>query len=115
MTAWIADLSPAARQRLDFRIGLHFGPVILSRLGSPSQQQITATGDTVNVASRLLEVAKEQHCRVVVAEDVFQAANAAGPANIGRSSLHAAHRFDSRSSGRLAGSHAKLAAFVAES
>ena len=79
MNAWLAILPPAARERLDFRIGLHFGPVILSRLGSPTQQQITATGDTVNVASRLLEVAKQQHCRVVVAEDVFEAASATAP------------------------------------
>ena len=76
MTAWLANLPPAARDHLDFRIGLHFGPAILSRLASPTQQQITATGDTVNVASRLLEVAKEQHCRVVVTEDLFQAASA---------------------------------------
>jgi adenylate cyclase len=76
MTSWLANLPPAARDRLDFRIGLNFGPAILSRLGSPTQQQITATGDTVNVASRLLEVAKEQHCRVVVTEDLFQAASA---------------------------------------
>jgi adenylate cyclase len=76
MTAWLGNLPPAARERLDFRIGLHFGPVILSRLGSPTQQQITATGDTVNVANRLLEVAKDQHCRVVVTEDLFQAASA---------------------------------------
>src|SRR3984957_5170113 len=79
MTAWLANLPPAARDHLDFRIGLHFGPAILSRLGSPAQQQITATGDTVNVASRLLEVAKQQHCRVVVTEDLFQAANAPTP------------------------------------
>ena len=79
MTAWLAELPPAARERLDFRIGLHFGPAILSRLGSPTQQQITATGDTVNVASRLLEVAKQQHCRVVVAEDLFRAAGATAP------------------------------------
>jgi adenylate cyclase len=79
MTAWLANLPPAARDRLDFRIGLHFGPAILSRLGSPTQQQISATGDTVNVASRLLEVAKQQHCRVVVTEDLFQAASAPTP------------------------------------
>ena len=77
MTAWLINLPPAARDRLDFRIGLNFGPAILSRLGSPTQQQITATGDTVNVASRLLEVAKEQHCRVVVTEDLVRAAGAA--------------------------------------
>ena len=82
MTAWLANLPPGARDRLDFRIGLHFGPAILSRLGSPTQQQITATGDTVNVASRLLEVATQQHCRLVVSEDLFQAANATAPATI---------------------------------
>ena len=90
MTAWLANLPPAARERLDFRIGLHFGPAILSRLGSPTQQQITATGDTVNVASRLLEVAKEQRRRVVVTEDLFQAASATAPspdANAGYASL----------------------------
>ena len=75
MTAWLANLPPAARDHLDFRIGLHFGPAILSRLGSPTQQQITATGDTVNVANRLLEVAKQRHCRLVVSEDLFHAAN----------------------------------------
>jgi adenylate cyclase len=82
MSAWLTKLPPAARERLDFRIGLHFGPVILSRLGSPTQQQITATGDTVNVANRLLEVAKQQHCRIVVTEDLFQAASATAPADI---------------------------------
>ena len=77
VSAWLADLPPAARDRLDFRIGLHFGPAVVSRLGSPTQQQITATGDTVNVASRLLEVAKQQHCRVVVTEDLIQAVGGA--------------------------------------
>ncbi len=79
VAAWMAALPPAARDRLDFRIGVHFGPAILSRLGSPTHQQIAASGDTVNVASRLLEVAKEQHCRVVVSEDVFAAAHATLP------------------------------------
>jgi adenylate cyclase len=59
----VAGRPAAAPDRLDFRIGLHFGPAILSRLGSPTQQQITATGDTVNVASRLPEVAKQQSDR----------------------------------------------------
>jgi adenylate cyclase len=77
--SWLADLPPAAKERLDFRIGAHFGPAVISRQGSPSHQQISAAGDTVNVASRLLEVAKQQRCRVVVTEDLFQAASAAAP------------------------------------
>src|SRR5271166_4816775 len=83
VSAWLADLPPAARDRLDFRTGVHFGPAIMSRLGSPTHQQITASGDTINVASRLLEVAKQQHCRVVVSEDLFKAAHATpAPANL---------------------------------
>jgi adenylate cyclase len=76
VAAWVADLPRAARDGLDFRIGVHFGPAVLSRLGSPTHQQITAAGDTVNVASRLLEVAKQQHCRVVLSEDLVAAATA---------------------------------------
>jgi adenylate cyclase len=82
VAAWLTDLPPAARDRLDFRIGAHFGPAILSRLGSPTHQQITATGDTVNVASRLLEVAKQQHCRIVVSEDLFARAHATLPRQV---------------------------------
>src|SRR5580692_6495191 len=47
--------------------------------GSPTHQQITAAGDTINVASRLLEVAKQQHCRVDVMEDLLAAARATLP------------------------------------
>ena len=82
VAAWMADLPSAARDRLDFRIGVHFGPAILSRLGSPTHQQITASGDTVNVTSRLLEVAKQQHSRIVVSEDLFATARSTlGSAN----------------------------------
>jgi adenylate cyclase len=81
---WVTGLPAGARERLDFRIGVHFGPAILSRLGSPTHQQITASGDTVNVASRLLEVAKQQHCRVVVSEDLIAAARSSpGSPNVG--------------------------------
>jgi adenylate cyclase len=80
VSAWLRELREEAREKLDFRIGAHFGAAILSRLGSPTHQQITAAGDTVNVASRLLEVAKQQHCRVVISEDLFAAA---APANAG--------------------------------
>jgi adenylate cyclase len=78
LAVWIAGLPQEAAGRLDFRIGAHFGPAIVSRLGSPTHQQITLAGDTVNAASRLLEVAKERHRRIVVTEDLIAAASAAG-------------------------------------
>ena len=55
------------------RIGLHVGPVTLSRLGADNYQQLTVTGDSVNLASRLLEVAKTENA-AVAASDAFAAA-----------------------------------------
>jgi adenylate cyclase len=74
LSTWLAVLPPVARERLTSRIGAHFGPVILSRLGAAVHQHIAATGDTVNVASRLVEVAKGLKARIVVSEDLFRAA-----------------------------------------
>jgi adenylate cyclase len=74
VTAWLATLPPVARERLAVRIGGHFGPVVFSRLGGIAHQQIAATGDTVNVASRLLEVAKQRRAGIAVSEDLFRAA-----------------------------------------
>lgn len=44
----------------DVRIGIDYGMIVLSRLGHENQQQIAATGDCVNVASRLIEIGKER-------------------------------------------------------
>jgi adenylate cyclase len=76
--AWLGGLPSAGQGELSVRIGGHFGAAVLSRLGSDRQQHITATGDTVNVASRLLEVSKIQHCAIIVSEDMFAAAEGAG-------------------------------------
>jgi adenylate cyclase len=77
LAAWLATLPPAARDRLGVRIGGHFGPVVVSRLGAAEHQHVTATGDTVNVTSRLLEIAKQQHAGVIVTEDLYDAIEAA--------------------------------------
>lgn len=68
------------------RVGAHFGPVVLSRLGHDSQQQISATGDCVNVASRLLEIAKEHNATIVLSSDLIDAADAVteNPAGVPR-------------------------------
>lgn len=51
------------------RIGLHYGSVILSRLGAQNHQQVTVSGDTVNLASRLMEVAKSRSARIVATSE----------------------------------------------
>jgi adenylate cyclase len=78
IAAWLRRLPPVARDRLSVRIGGHVGPVVVSRLGPAHHQHVTATGDTVNVASRLLEVAKQQGSSIVVSEDLYRAAKSPG-------------------------------------
>ncbi|MCS3928598.1 adenylate cyclase [Bradyrhizobium elkanii] len=70
---WIASLPPALRGQLGFKIGAHFGPIIASRLGE-SHQHITATGDTVNVANRLMEVAAQNCARLALTDTLLDAA-----------------------------------------
>ncbi len=71
---WIGTLSPAIGGRLGFKIGAHFGPIVASRLGG-SHQHITATGDTVNVASRLMEVAAQNEARLALTDTLLEAAD----------------------------------------
>lgn len=71
---WIAALPSAIREQLGFKIGAHFGPIVASRLGE-SHQHITATGDTVNVASRLMEVAAQNHARLALTDTLLDAAD----------------------------------------
>jgi adenylate cyclase len=77
---WVQGLPPVARGKLAPRFGSHFGPVILSRLGAADHQHIAATGDTVNVASRLMEVAKQRGAPIAVSEDLCRAAGLPGDA-----------------------------------
>ncbi|MDW3183129.1 MAG: adenylate/guanylate cyclase domain-containing protein [Roseobacter sp.] len=52
------------------RIGLHYGDVILSRLGGDRHQQVSVAGDSVNLASRLLEIAKTEGA-IIAATDAL--------------------------------------------
>ena len=55
------------------RLGLHYGTVVLSRLGHDAHQQITVSGDNVNVASRLMEVAKAHEATLAVSAELLDA------------------------------------------
>jgi adenylate cyclase len=57
------------------RIGAHFGAAVVSKLGAKQHQHITATGDTVNTTSRLLEAAKLYRATIVVSEPLLDAAS----------------------------------------
>jgi adenylate cyclase len=71
---WIESLPPSIASRTGFKIGAHFGPIVASRLGGDSYQYITATGDSVNVASRLMEVAARQGVTLALSDDLLRQA-----------------------------------------
>lgn len=81
--AWIATLAPDIGSLISVKIGAHYGTVVLSRLGG-NQQQITATGDTVNVASRLMEVAAREGADFAISDDLLgKAGPDSGPTRFG--------------------------------
>jgi adenylate cyclase len=71
---WLTSLVPSIASRLGFKIGAHFGEIVASRLGGGSYHHITATGDTVNVASRLMEVAANQGVELAASNELLLAA-----------------------------------------
>ena len=71
---WLASLELAPPSKLGFKVGGHFGLIVASRLGGGSYHHITATGDTVNVASRLMEVAAGHGAELAVSDELLRAA-----------------------------------------
>ena len=70
-TAWLAALPASTKSQIGFKIGAHFGAIVASRLGGKNQQ-IATTGDTVNVASRLMEVAAGHRAELAVSDDMLK-------------------------------------------
>jgi adenylate cyclase len=79
--AWLAGQAAGLAKPIGIKLGAHCGSILASRLGGGSQQQITATGDTVNVASRLMEVAARHGADVALSADLYRAAGEALPAS----------------------------------
>jgi len=71
---WLTSLPPSIASRLGFKIGAHSGEIVASRLGGGSYHHITATGDTVNVASRLMEVAANHGVELAASNELLRAA-----------------------------------------
>jgi adenylate cyclase len=68
------DLENELREPLRIGVGLHVGPVIVGRIGHGGAANLTAIGDTVNVASRLEPLSKEFKAEAVISHEVAIAA-----------------------------------------
>lgn len=75
-----ARFDPAAlpERALALRVSVHFGPVTVAVVGGERQAQLTLTGDTVNVASRLQEIAKQHGAAFVASGSAVDAARRGG-------------------------------------
>ena len=71
---WLSSLPAPIASRLGHKLGAHFGTIVASRLGGTSHRHITATGDTVNVANRLMEVAAGHRVELSVSDELLRAA-----------------------------------------
>jgi adenylate cyclase len=71
---WLASLRTTTASQLGFKVGAHFGVIVASRLGGGSYHHITATGDTVNIASRLMEVAASHGAELAASDELLHAA-----------------------------------------
>ena len=63
-------------------VGIDFGAVTIAEVGGSAHAQITVTGDTVNVASRLEALTREWGTTIIISDAVFEAARAAGAAEV---------------------------------
>lgn len=70
--SWLASLPDSTSPRIGFKIGAHFGVVVASRLGGGSHQEIATTGDTVNLANRLMEVAASHGAELALSDELLQ-------------------------------------------
>jgi adenylate cyclase len=65
-----AELAVELPVPLRIGIGIHTGTAIVGRMGYGDSAQLTAIGDTVNVAARLEQLTKEYACALVMSEEV---------------------------------------------
>ena len=57
---------------IGMRVGVNTGEAIIGNIGSEKRMDFTIIGDVVNVASRLLDVAREQEAPIVIGDSTYR-------------------------------------------
>jgi adenylate cyclase len=58
-------------ESFEIGIGIHFGNVVLGNIGHREKVQLTAIGDTVNIASRIEKETKQTNTSILVSESMY--------------------------------------------
>ncbi len=74
LSSMSSELAEELAEPLRMGIGVHVGPTIVGRMGHGDAMYLTAVGDTVHVASRLQDLAKQYHCQLIISATAAQRA-----------------------------------------
>ncbi len=73
IAAWNQERSAQGMAPISVGIGLHQGPVLMGDLGGAGQVQFTVVGDTVNIASRLESLTRQEAAALITSDAVIGA------------------------------------------
>jgi len=65
-------LDIAFHKHLDIRIGIHYGEVVMGNVGTGSNKNVTAIGDSVNFAYRIENANKKTGTRLLISREMYE-------------------------------------------